>query len=96
METLRTKEFPIEVELNGKPDSDITLSDPVLSAETVTVSGPVSLVRQVAKVKAIINAEELEENTDIHAKLACYDYHGAEVTGSFAEHPRGNGFLCGT
>ena len=81
VETLRTKEFPIEVELNGKPDSDITLSDPVLSAETVTVSGPVSLVRQVAKVKAIINAEELEENTDIHAKLACYDYHGAEVTG---------------
>ena len=61
METLRTKEFPIEVELNGKPNSDITLSDPVLSAETVTVSGPVSLVRQVAKVKAIINAEELEE-----------------------------------
>ena len=29
VETLRTKEFPIEVELNGKPDSDITLSDPV-------------------------------------------------------------------
>ena len=81
VETLRTKEFPIEVELNGKPNSDIILSDPVLSAETVTVSGPVSLVRQVAKVKAIINAEELEENTDIHAKLACYDYHGAEVTG---------------
>ena len=49
VETLRTKEFPIEVELNGKPDSDITLSDPVLSAETVTVSGPVSLVRQVAR-----------------------------------------------
>ena len=81
VETLRTKEFPIEVELNGKPDNDITLSDPMLSAETVTVSGPVSLVRQIAKVKAIINAEELEENTDIHAKLACYDYHGAEVTG---------------
>ena len=81
VETLRTKEFPIEVELNGKPNSDITLSDPVLSAETVIVSGPVSLVRQVAKVKAIINAEELEENMDIHAKLACYDYHGAEVTG---------------
>lgn len=53
----------------------------MLSAETVIVSGPVSLVRQVAKVKAIINAEELEENMDIHAKLACYDYHGAEVTG---------------
>lgn len=38
METLRTKEFPIEVELNGKPNSDITLSDPMLSAETVIVS----------------------------------------------------------
>lgn len=81
VETLRTKEFPVEVELNGKPDQELSLSDPVLSVETVTVSGPASLVRQVARVKAVIDAEALEETTEFRVKLGCYDYHGAEVTG---------------
>ena len=79
VETLRTKEFPIEVMLDGKPAQE--LSNPVLSNETATVSGPGSLVRQVAKVKAVVDAEEVSESAEIRTKLICYDSHGAEVSG---------------
>ena len=79
VETLRTKAFPIEVMLDGKPAQE--LSNPVLSNETATVSGPGSLVRQVAKVKAVVDAEEVSESAEIRTKLICYDVHGAEVSG---------------
>nr|WP_294682310.1 CdaR family protein [uncultured Anaerotignum sp.] len=81
VETLRTKEFPIEVMLNGKPDKELALSDPILSSETVTVSGPASLVRQVTRVMAPLDAASLDAAAEIRAKLICYDSHGAEVTG---------------
>lgn len=81
VETLRSKDFPITVELDGTPDAALTLSAPTLSNETVSVSGPSSLVRQVAAVKAVIPAAELTERTEFRAKLTCYDAHGAEVSG---------------
>ena len=81
VETLRSKEFPITVELDGTPDAALTLSAPMLSNETVSVSGPSSLVRQVAVVKAVVPAAELTEQTEFRTKLTCYDSHGAEVSG---------------
>ena len=77
IETLRAKEFPIEVKWDGKAeDADLTLS-----AESVTVSGPASLVRQVATVKAVVEEQPAEDATEARARLICYDYQGTEVTG---------------
>lgn len=76
IETLRSKEFPIEIKWDGKAE-DI---EPTLSAESVVVSGPASLVRRVATVKAVVE-EYAEDVTEVQAKLVCYDSQGAEVNG---------------
>ena len=81
VETLASKEFTIEVKIDGELEEGTHLSQPVLSNETVTVSGPASLVKRVAAVKATINAEELQTDAEIRAKLICYDFHGMEIKG---------------
>lgn len=96
VETLATKEMSVEVEINGELENGIYLSQPTLSNETVIVSGPASLVNRVAIVKAEVNGEDLQANSEVRAKLSCYDSKGTlvkgvstnipEITVSFALH----------
>ncbi|MGN1230615.1 MAG: YbbR-like domain-containing protein [Anaerotignum sp.] len=96
VETLTTKEMPVQVEIIGNLESGIYLSQPTLSDETVKVSGPASLVNRVASVKAEINAEDLQATPEMRARLTCYDANGnivkgvstnvLEVTVSYALH----------
>ena len=81
METMSNKELPVEVKLNGELEEGTYLSEPTLSTETVTVSGPASLVSRVSFVRANVDAEVITENPTIQAKLLCYDSQGMEVSG---------------
>jgi len=81
VETLSNKELPVEVSLAGTLEEGIYLSEPTLSAETVTVSGPASLVSRVSFVRANVDAEVIAENPTVQAKLICYDSQGMEVNG---------------
>ena len=81
VETMTSKEMPVEVRLNGTPEEGTYLSEPVLSSETVLVMGPASLVDSVASVKAIVEAEKIEENPEVHAELVCYNAEGVPVKG---------------
>ena len=81
VETMSNKELPVEVKLNGELEEGTYLSEPTLSTETVTVSGPASLVSRVSFVRANVDAEVITENPTIQAKLLCYDSHGMEVSG---------------
>lgn len=81
VETLTTKEMPVQVEIIGDLESGIYLSQPALSSETVKISGPSSLVNRVARVKAEINAEDLQATPQIRARLTCYDGNGNVVKG---------------
>lgn len=81
VETLSSKEMPVEVKINGELESGTYLSQPILSSETVTVSGPASLVNRVVSVKAEISAEELQKNPEMRAQLTCYDAKGTVVKG---------------
>ncbi len=81
IETLITKELPVEVELNGMLPADTILSDPVISSETITVTGPASAVNRVTKVSALINTDDLKESSDIRTKPICYDAQEQIVKG---------------
>ena len=81
VETMANKEMPVEVKLNGTLEEGTYLSEPTLSAETVTVSGPASLVNRVSFVRAAVDAEVIAENPTVQAKLLCYDSHDTEVSG---------------
>ena len=83
VETMSNKELPVEVKLNGELEEGTYLSEPTLSTETVTVSGPASLVSRVSFVRANVDAEVITENPTIQAKLLCYDSQGMEVSGVF-------------
>ena len=81
VETMVSKEMPIEVRLNGSIEDGTYLSEPLLSAETAVVMGPASLVDSVTSVKAIVDAEKIEENPEVRAELVCYNAEGVPVRG---------------
>ena len=83
IETLASKELPIEIFLSGSLEDDTYLSQPLLSAETVLVSGPASLVDSVIIVRAMVDAEDIKENPDVMAPLSCYTAAGIPVKGVF-------------
>ena len=94
VENLRTKEFPIEVELNGKPDSDIPF-------RPCTEHGNRNRFRSCFSGAAGCEGKGCHQCGGFGGKYgnsrkACLlrlPRHRGD--GCFAEHPRGNGFLCG-
>ena len=81
VETLASKEMPVEVMLNGLLDNNMHLSEPTLSNETVNVTGPVSAVEKVNRVQAIVNTMDLKENPVVRTELLCMDARGEIVKG---------------
>ena len=85
VETMASKELPVEVYLNGDLDEGTYLSEPLLSAETVLVTGPSTLVDTVTSVRATVAAEDIEKTPDIMATLTCYNAAGMIVKGVFID-----------
>ena len=81
IETMASKELPVEVVLNGELEDGTYLSEPLLSAETVLVTGPASLVDAVTTVRATVEAEDIEKSPDVQAELICYNKDGIPVKG---------------
>ena len=81
VETMASKELPVEVHLNGELEEGTYLSEPLLSAETVLVTGPSTLVKRVTSVRAAVEAEAIKENPDIITALTCYNASGIPVKG---------------
>ncbi|WP_405727978.1 CdaR family protein [Anaerotignum sp.] len=85
VETMASKELPVEVDLNGDLEDGTYLSEPLLSTETVLVVGPSSLVNNVTSVRAAVAAEDIEQSPDIMAPLTCYNAAGMIVKGVFTD-----------
>ena len=81
IEIMDSRELPVEVKLNGTLEDGTYLSEPLLSAETVLVTGPASLVNTVVSVRAAVDAEDIMANPDVTAELICYNANGIPVKG---------------
>lgn len=81
IERLASKELPIEISLNGELPKNALYSAPVLSADTVWVKGPASTVERVAAVRGVINAQDVQGDVQLNAKLVPYDTNGTQVKG---------------
>ena len=81
IEIMDSRELPVEVKLNGTLEDGTYLSEPLLSAETVRVTGPASLVNTVVSVRASVDAEDIMANPDVTAELICYNANGVPVKG---------------
>lgn len=80
IETLLVRNLPVQITMNGDV-SDLQLSAPSLSRDTVAVSGPYSLVNSVAKIEGVVYSADVRESTELSVKLTAYDASGTAVKG---------------
>lgn len=81
VETLVTKQMPVDIVVSGEMPEGVYLSKPDLSSNSVAVSGPASLVKRVAAVRAFATAEEIQKAEPLRVRLAAYDANGEPVRG---------------
>ena len=80
VDKLYTQTFDVEFQLQGSVAEGYQAGTAVLSPETVTVSGSVDQVSQVAKVVAILEEEDLSERFAGDLPLILLDGDGNELT----------------
>ncbi len=95
VETLMSKQMPVDIVVNGELPEGVYLSEPQISGEKITVSGPASLVKRVAAVRAFVSVEDVQAEP-LRVRVAAYDANGegvrgvtintAEVTVSYTMH----------
>jgi YbbR domain-containing protein len=64
LESLANQTFPLVVSLSGQPAAGYQAGDATRDVTEVTVSGPESLVRQVARARVLINLDGVRESID--------------------------------
>lgn len=80
VEKLYTSSFTVEFLFQGKVAKGYQAGTPAISPETVVVSGPVDQVSQVAKVVAILEADNLDERFAGDLPLTLLDSSGNPLT----------------
>lgn len=83
-DTPKTVDVNIEAQLETSDelvsDEDYMTTDPILSAETVTVTGPASQVDKISKAVAVAEAgSNLKKSETYDAKLQIVDENGSEL-----------------
>lgn len=76
VEKLYTKTFPVEFQLEGKVAKGYQAGTPAISPETVVVSGSVEQVSRIAKVVAVLQDDELDEQFAGDLPLTLLDASG--------------------
>jgi YbbR domain-containing protein len=64
LESLINQTFPLVVSLSGQPAAGYQAGDITRDVTEVTVSGPESIVRQVARARVLINLDGVRESVD--------------------------------
>lgn len=77
-----SKEIPVTVQVLGQPADGYLYDDPEMKRETVTVTGPKSVVNQIQKVFAVVPEEDstnLTKTTSLLASFTFLDENNQEV-----------------
>jgi YbbR domain-containing protein len=81
LEALVTHSLPVQLLLIGTPAIGYQSGDAALDPAEVIVSGPESLVEQVASVGVTLDLTDLRQNVDVTLALQALDGQGAPVSG---------------
>lgn len=74
-----TKKFPIGVVTDGEVEEGYVLGETTVLTESVTVSGPESIIQKITKVEARIDINEIKEDSTIESELVYYDDNDVEI-----------------
>lgn len=73
--------FPVRLIVRGEPAIGYQAGDPLLTENSVTLSGPSTQLQQVEEVRAILDIEGVSESIDRLVTLQAVDLNGIEVEG---------------
>ena len=79
LDSIISKEFEIQVNMIGNPAIGFDVETPELSNDTVTISGPESVVNSIDHVVAEVNIVDASEDIQRTVDLAAFDAQGNEV-----------------
>jgi len=76
VEKVISKEYVIEVVLNGQIADKHQMGDYETSIDTVTITGPESIIASIEEVKAIADISKLGDNLDVTVGFSLYNTSG--------------------
>ncbi len=76
----QTVEADVRYSVSQEPDDGLVVGAPILSQNTVTISGPATGIRKVSRVVARVNLESPPSETSVYdAQITALDAYGDEV-----------------
>jgi YbbR domain-containing protein len=81
LEPLITRTLQVDLSLSGQPAIGYQAGDAVLDPKEVVVSGPQSLVLQVARVRVPVNLDGIRESIDQSVGIEALDQNNQPITG---------------
>ena len=76
IEDLQRKEFTMTTKITGTPSDGYSVGEVKLDKNTVTVTGPVSVIGQISKVGVEIDVDGMDGNVTGKAELKYFDANG--------------------
>ena len=86
LEPLVTRSIPIELILTGQTAIGYQAGDPVLNPSQVVISGPQSLIAQVAHIRATLDVSNARQSIETTLPVAVFNQQGA-VLSDITAHP---------
>lgn len=81
LESVRTQTFPLVLSLTGQPAAGYKAGDTTKDVTEVTVSGPESLVQKVARVRVVVNLDNVRESIEETLPIQVVDSQNNLVPG---------------
>ena len=81
LESIRTQTFPLVLSLTGQPAAGYKAGDTTKDVADVTISGPESLVQKVARVRVVVNLDNVRESIDESLPIQVLDSENNPVQG---------------
>ncbi len=81
LESLDTQTFPLVLSLTGQPAAGYQAGDASMDLTEVTVSGPASLVKQVARTRVVVNLDGIRESIDESLQIQVVDDQNKPLKG---------------
>ncbi|HSL30841.1 MAG TPA: CdaR family protein [Anaerolineales bacterium] len=81
LESLSTQSFPLSLSLSGQPAAGYQVGEATMQQTEVTVSGPESLVRQVARARVLVSLDGVREGIEDAMPIQLLDSQNQVVPG---------------
>jgi|RhiMetdeSRZDD1v2_1073273.scaffolds.fasta_scaffold73496_3 YbbR domain-containing protein len=81
LESFDTQTFPLVLSLTGQPAAGYQAGDASMDLTEVAVSGPASLVKQVARTRVVVNLDGIRESIDESLQIQVVDDQNKSLKG---------------